>query len=260
MIHDPFRPHCLTVPPLRLGMSQTSPQDAFMQEVRRLRAIYDKQRESTTLVPPAGCPVFDQIIDVVNGTIYHTSWFESDSCAQEGQDHYQAIRLADIPNTLSGAILRLKANLPTVDTNSEYEIIGDEIRKLAQPLPLPDIDDDAEDVSEVLASLPEVAVDPNKHFVKKAKYASEIQNLLVCQGGFCPGVPKSAHVIQLLGKSPSSELVFEKFKPRYVLAAVHPISAYKAWILQLIDGLRCLHALGIVHRDLRIDNLVFSSR
>ena len=30
------------------------------------------------------------------------------------------------------------------------------------------------------------------------------------------------------------------------------------WILQLINGVRCLHALGIVHGDLRIDNVVFS--
>jgi len=259
MIHDPFRPRRLTALPPRLTMSQTPPQDAFTQEVRRLRAVYEKQRDSTNLVPPTGRPVFDLIVDVVNGTVYHTYWFECDNRAQEGQDNYQAIRIADIPSTLSGAILRLKRNLPSLDANSDYEIIGDEIRQLAQPLPLPDIDDDAEDVSQVLASLPEVAVDPNKHFVKKAKYTSEIQNLLLCQGGSCPGVPKSAHVVQLLGKSPNSELVFEKFNPRYVLAAVHPISAYKAWILQLIDGLRCLHALGIVHRDLRIDNLVFTS-
>jgi len=35
-------------------------------------------------------------------------------------------------------------------------------------------------------------------------------------------------------------------------------SVYKRWILQAIEGLRCLHSLGIVHRHLCIDNLVFS--
>lgn len=33
---------------------------------------------------------------------------------------------------------------------------------------------------------------------------------------------------------------------------------YKNWILQLIDALDCLHTLGIAHRDLRTDNLLFS--
>ena len=40
--------------------------------------------------------------------------------------------------------------------------------------------------------------------------------------------------------------------------SVHPLGSYKAWILQVIVGLRCLHSPGIVHRDLRIDNLLFS--
>ncbi|MCJ1329841.1 hypothetical protein MMC10_006522 [Thelotrema lepadinum] len=241
-------------------MSQILLQDTFIQEVHRLRSVYSKQRDSTNLVPPSGRPVLDLSTDVVDGNVYHTYWFECDDRAQEGQDNYQAIRIADIPGTLSGAILRLKRNLPPLDAEVDYEIIGDKICQLAQSLPLPDIDDDdAEDVSQVLASLPRVAVDPKKHFVKQPKYTSEIQNLLLCQGGSCPGVPKSAHVVQLLGKSADGKLVFEKFNSRYVLAVMRPISVYKAWILQLIDGLRCLHALGIVHRDLRIDNLLFTS-
>jgi hypothetical protein len=244
----PKKRNCYYGPPRRLYTRSALP-------AGRLR----KKRNTTNLVPPTGRPVFDLTLDVVNSTVYYTYWFECDNRAQEGQDRYQAIRIADILSTLSGDILRLKRNLPSLNAGSDYEIIGNETRQLAQRLPLPDIIDDAKDLSRVLASIPEVAVDPNKHFIKKAKYASEIQNLLLCQGGSCPGVPKSAHVIQLLGKSPNSELVFEKFNPRYVLAAAHPISAYKAWILQLIDGLRCLHALGIVHCDLRIDNLVFTS-
>jgi serine/threonine protein kinase len=165
--------------------------------------------------------------------------------------------LADIPGTLSGDILRLQQNLPAL--NGDYEITGNQIHPLKHaPLP-PDPDDDSEDLTAILTSLPVVKVDSNKHFVKKGKCKSEIWNLLKCQGGSCPGVPKSTHIIQLLGRSFDGELVFERFKSRYVLAFVHTLTVYKCWILQLISGLKCLHSLGIIHRDLRIDNLVFSS-
>ncbi|KAK0656880.1 kinase-like domain-containing protein [Cercophora newfieldiana] len=235
-------------------MTRTTP-DVFMDEVHRLRAAYQAQRNATNLVPPAGRPVLDQDVNIVDGIAHHTYWYEE----MDGKGHVQVIRLADLPNTLSGAILRLRCNLPVLDTNTDYEIIGNDIRPLLSPPPLPDFFDDSEDTSIALASLPEIEVDHHaKHFLKKAKYVSEIQNLLACQGGSCPGTPKSNHVIQLLGKSPNGELVFEKFRPRYVLVAVHPLSVYRRWILQLVEGLRCLHAEGVVHRDLRIDNLVFS--
>lgn len=210
------------------------------------------------MVPPTGRPVFDLNIDVVDGIVFHTYWYECKGGSPGAQKQYQAIRLAVIPGTLSGAILRLERNLPILDSSLNYEIFGDEIRQLEQAqLPLPR-KDDSEKVDEALATLPEMQVDLNKHFVKKSKYISEIQNLLKCQGGSCPGVPKSAHIIQLLGKSPNGELVFEKFKPYYILGLVHSLSVYKTWLLQLIDGLRCLHSLGIVHRDLCIRNLVFA--
>jgi Protein kinase domain len=233
-------------------MTQTSPKDAFTKEVHRLRADYEIRREWTNLVPPTGRPVIDQSVDVVDGVVYHTYWYEDDT--PQGQ----CIRLADMPGTLSGDILRLQRNLPVL--NGDHEIIGDQIHPLEHATPPPsDLDDDSEDLSAVLASLPMIEVDPNKHFVKKGKYKSEIWNLLKCQGGSCPGVSKSIHVIQLLGKSSDGELVFEKFKPRYVLAFVNTLAAYKTWILQVISGLKYLHSLGIVHRDLRIDNLIFSS-
>ena len=243
-------------------MNQAQPQDVFMQEVCHLRAVYEKQRSSTNLVPPAGRPVLDLNIDVVDGIVFYTYWYECKGGSPGAQKQYQAIRLAVIPGTQSGAILRLERNLPILDSSLNYEIFGDEIRQLEQAqLPLPrndDDDDDSENVDEALATLPEMQVDLNKHFVKKSKYISEIQNLLKCQGGSCPGVPKSAHIIQLLGKSPNGELVFEKFNPFYILGLVHSLSVYKTWLLQLIDGLRCLHSLGIVHRDLCIRNLVFA--
>jgi serine/threonine protein kinase len=229
-------------------MSQTSPSDTFTQEVQLLRADYGGKRARTNLVSTASRQVIDLSLNVVNGVLCYTYWYEpSDQC----------LRLADIPGTISGDILRLKQNLPVL--SGDYEIIGDQIRPLKNALPLPEPDDDSEEVGTILSSLPVVEADPSKHFVKKGKYESEIRNLLKCQGGSCPGVPKSSHIIQLLGKSLDGKLVFEKFKTRYVLAHIYPLTTYKDWILQIISGLKCIHSLGIVHRDLCIDNIVFSS-
>ncbi|KAI1109662.1 kinase-like domain-containing protein [Nemania sp. NC0429] len=236
-------------------MSPVGVLDTFVDEVRRLRAIYEKQRETTTLVPPAGRAVIDLDIDVVNGMTRYTYWYERDGGDSDAAEP-QVVQLTDVPGTLSGAILRLEADLPL--RQDSYDITGNEIQPLESLPPLPDFQDDSEDISDALAILPVVAVDPNQHFVKRGKYASEIYNLIVCQGGSCPGTRSSPHVIQLLGRSCEGELVFEKLVPWYVLAAVHPLSSYKDWILQLVDGLRYLHSLGVVHRDLRINNLLFS--
>ncbi|KAI1456462.1 kinase-like domain-containing protein [Annulohypoxylon moriforme] len=233
-------------------MNQSSHEDAFAKEVHRLRADYERQRDSTNLVPPTGQRVIDQDIDVVDGNAIHTYWYE------DGTSKGQCIRLADIPGTLSGDILRLRQDLPVL--KGDHEIIGDQIRPLKHaPSPPPDLEDDSEDLGPILATLPIVDVDPNLHFVKKGKYESEIRNLLKCQGGSCPGTTKSTHVVRLLGKSSDGQLVFEKFTPRWFLAFVQPFAMYKSWILQLILGMQYLHSLDIVHRDLRIDNLVFSS-
>ncbi|KAI1780299.1 hypothetical protein F4818DRAFT_395304 [Hypoxylon cercidicola] len=231
-------------------MNQMPSEDPFVKEVQRLRADYMMRREWTNLVPPTGRPIIDLNVDVVDGTIYYTYWYE------DGTPRGQCIRLVDIPGTLSGDILRLQRNMPIL--NGDQEIIGDQIRPLEHAPSPPDLEDDSEDLSSLLATLPIIDADPSKHFVKKGKYQSEIQNLLKCQGGSCSGVPQSTHIISLLGKSSEGQLVFEKFHPRYALALVHPLKAYKSWILQVISGLKFLHSLGIVHRDLRIDNLVFS--
>ena len=206
--------------------SQPSPQDAFMVQVRRLRDVYEKKRDSTNLLSPNGSSVFDQSVDVIDGTVYPTCWNENDDYAQGVQDQYQCIRVADIPGTLSGDILRLERNLPTLNATGNFEIIGDEVRPFTHAPPPPDNDDDFEDVNTALGSLPEVEVDPHKHFLKKSKYVSEIQNLITCQGGSCPGVPISTHIIQLLGESSIGELVFEKFETHYMLAFVHPLGGY----------------------------------
>ena len=229
--------------------SETPLQDPFMDQVRQLRAVYQQKRDLTNLFSPTGPQTVDHSEEVIDSTAYFTYWYENDGSVPG--DQYRCVRLADIPGTISGAILRLDRNLPTGVAGS-YEIVGDEIHTLTYVPPPPDYDDDSEDVKVALALLPEIEVDSHKHFLKKPKYVSEIHNLIKCQGG-------SPHVIQLLGKSSVGELVFERFEPYYVLGLVHPLRTYKAWILQVIAGLRCLHSLGIVHRDLRIANLLFSS-
>ncbi|KAL8825626.1 MAG: hypothetical protein Q9170_007721 [Blastenia crenularia] len=226
----------------------TESEDNFAQAVSQYRADYQKVRDQARL---AGRPMIDQTIDVVGDVVYYTYWYE------DGSPHGQCIRLADIPGTLSGDIMRLRQDLPILHGN--YEIIGDRIDPLNDaPNPSPAPDDAQEDLTALLDSLPIVEIDPDIHFLKTGKYQSEIRNLLKCQGGSCPGSPISPHIIQLLGRSSRGELVFQKFQPRWILAFIRTIGMYKSWILQLISGLEALHSLGIVHRDLRIDNLLFS--
>ena len=117
--------------------SQTPREDAFMEQVRRPRAVYMEKRDSTNLVPPNGRPVFDQSVEVVDGTVYSIYWYDSDAYSQD-QNQYQCIRLADIPGTLSGDVLRLERNLPTLEATRDFEIIGDQIRPLIQAPPPPD--------------------------------------------------------------------------------------------------------------------------
>jgi hypothetical protein len=141
-----------------------------------------------------------------------------------------------------------------------YEIEGDVIRSLDKcPNHPTEPEDDSEDVSDLTAQLPLVEVDSSKHFTKKGKYKSEIANLLKCQGGSCPGTALSPHLIHLLGASVDGQLIFEKLSTRGpMLARFTSLETYKRWILHIIDALSCLHALGIVHRDLRIDNCLFT--
>ena len=242
-------------------MVDTQPQDAFKQQVFHLRALYQEQRDATNLFSPTGRAVSGYSVDAVDGIVTYTFWYECDDASPKVQKRYQVIRLVDNPGTYSGDILRLQRNLPVQDSTISYEINGDDIRQMEQVPQLPLEENDGDDkisIAKALATLPVVHVDSNKHFVKKSRYVSEIQNLLACQGGTCPGVPKSAHIVRLLGKSTNEELVFQRLNPHYILASVYPLSVYKTWILQLIDGLRCLHSLAIIHRDLRIQNLVFT--
>ncbi|OAA82610.1 Protein kinase-like domain protein [Akanthomyces lecanii RCEF 1005] len=183
-----------------------------------------------------------------------TYWYEYGDSARG-----QCVRIVDVPGTLSGDILRLRQQLP--EKPGHFEVDGNDIRELDHCLPHPDfVGDDSENVSEVMASLPLLQVDAAKHFLKKPKYNSEIQNLKKCQNGAVPGHSASRNIIQLFGKSSNGELVFEKLRPsQATLALYSSLPIYKTWILQLLDCLECLHSFGIIHKDLRADNLLFSA-
>jgi serine/threonine protein kinase len=224
---------------------------SFSKEVLRFRAEYEHRRVTTNLYPPGGRPLLE--LDLQRGDkSYMTYWFDN------GTKYGQCVRIFDVPGTLSGDILRLHRNLPPL--LGHFEIDGDDIRPLNCCLEHPElIEDDSEDVNEPVSRLPLVCVDPAKHFVKKGKYRSEMENLIRCQGGSVPGHSLSPNVIQLLGRSADGQLVFEKLSSSArTLGRFSSLAVYKSWILQLIDALDCLHSVGIVHRDLRADNLLFS--
>jgi hypothetical protein len=154
----------------------------FSDEVRRLRAEYHGKRQASNLFPPAGRPILDaENVPGPRPSVRY--WFGNIDTEPDGY-----VRLFDLPGTLSGDILRLERGLPpSIPRHCEVE--GDIIRPLDQCPQLPPlaVDDDFEDTQDLVAQLPTVEVDPSKHFVKKGKYRSEVENLLACQGGSCPG-------------------------------------------------------------------------
>ncbi|KAJ0161338.1 hypothetical protein CTA2_6378 [Colletotrichum tanaceti] len=228
-----------------------SDQDSlFEREVVRVRTEYQRKRQASNLFPPAGQPVLDMVcVDGEHPSM--TIWYE------DGTELGRCVRLFDLPGTLSGDILRLERNLPPIKGHCDIE--GDEIRSLDRCLdPPPEIEDDFEGIEDLVNQLPIVEVEPSKHFVKRGKYRSEIENLLRCQGGFCPGTALSEHLVRLLGRSIDGQLVFPKLATRAIMGQFSSLQTYKRWILHLADAVSCLHSLGIVHRDLRIDNYLFT--
>ncbi|KAM4067106.1 hypothetical protein HRG_001105 [Hirsutella rhossiliensis] len=211
----------------------------FSELVVRLRANYQDKRQRFNVFPPAGQPTLDT--EFVHGERpYMGIWYDHGA----GLGRY--VRLFDIPATLSGRIPRLERH---------FEIDGGILRNLQECPDLPQpIPDDFEDIGHLVKQPPLLQVDTSKH-LKRIKYKSEIENILKCQGGSCPGQVLSAHLVRLLGISSDGLLVFEKLATRGpILARFSSLRTYKRWILHIIDALACLHSHGIVHRDLRIDN------
>jgi hypothetical protein len=219
----------------------------FVQKVQDLREKYRLLREKHNIFGFGDPIIEDRFTERKNGRDIELYWLSTG----------QHIRLVDIPNTLSGDILRLKQDLPVIE--GSFEINGDEIHVIeVAPLP-PDPDDDSEDISDELAALPIIAVDGEKQHLKKCKYKSEIQTLLKCQGGSCPGQPLSPHIIQLLGKSDQGHLVFEKLVPRYITWYHYcSLAHFKRWAQHLVEAVKALHSIGVVHRDIGLENVLFT--
>lgn len=255
--------------------------ETFSDVVLRLRAEYNEMKARSNLIPPLGRFPAEEATERVDGHLVESFWFEDSGDATTGaappsgdvQDPLppppktiQYVRLHDLPGTLSGDILRLRRDLPAM--TGHYEIEGNMIRPLAGAAPEPPTyppDYDA-DVGELVARLPVVEVDPTRHFTKRPKYRSEITHHLLCQGGTCAGSPPSPHLTRLLGRSCADDdddggasLVFDRLLPRYlVLPRFSTAGVYRTWLLHLLDGLQALHALGIVHRDIHLENVLFA--
>jgi len=218
----------------------------FAQQVQALRHEYRLLRDNHDFIGLDNSLIDESNGERINGRVTESFWLKSGNF----------LRLVDIPDTLSGDILRLKQALPQIEGN--FEINGNEITKIEAIPPRPIHDDDTEDITDELASLPTIDVDEDKHHLKKGKYKSEIQTLLKCQGGSCPGRSLSPHLITLLGKSKDGELVFEKLSPQYpILFEFCSVAIYKRWIQHLVEGLGALHSIGIVHRDIHTGNVLF---
>ncbi len=219
----------------------------FVQAVMGLQAAYERKRDQSKLY----CPRDTMEEQRADGVELHTYWFDDGLC----------LLLPDLPGTLSGDILRLEKNPPAeLHGPGCYMIDGDTIRPLEAEPVAPEYPEDFEDCGDALALLPIIeAPDPDKHHLKKPKYRSEIHNLLKCQSRACPGIPLSHYIAQLLGRTADGRLVFEKLEPRYfVLTRFCSITVYKRWIQHALEALQCLHGLGLVHRDLSINNVVFA--
>jgi serine/threonine protein kinase len=171
----------------------------------------------------------------------------------EGQDCY--VSLVNEPGTLAYSILACKADIPIY--GKHIQVVGDKVEPLLSSPPRPpspeEPEDDSEDCSDLFKSLPIIQVDEKLHFTKRPSYKSEIDALLKCQG--------SQRIVQLLGQSSSGDLVFPKLKGSLMMAAIrHPVKGRRArikkWLLEIIEAVIELHALGIIHRDLVLRNVL----
>ncbi|WWC71085.1 uncharacterized protein I206_105038 [Kwoniella pini CBS 10737] len=113
--------------------------------------------------------------------------------------------------------------------------------------------------SEIFLSLPLVQVDPALHYCKTAKTTDEVKNLLAVQD-----LP---HIVQLVGRSDEGKLVTLRFGddlgswvggPFVNGRRINLPESWKSqWTIDIVKGLKSLHKIGILHKDLTVNNILF---
>jgi len=132
-------------------------EERFTEIVQQLRAQYEYLRDRSNFFGPSSKPIIEILTERVEGQDVESFWLQDGALVQ-------FICLFDKPHTLSGDILRLNQNLS--DISGSFEIDGDTVKHIDRPPPLPWYDDDTEDMTSALASLPTIQVDLSKHRVK----------------------------------------------------------------------------------------------
>lgn len=92
---------------------------SFSKEVLQLRDESEHRRVAKNLYPPGVLPLLELDLQRVEKS-YVTYWFD------EGTNDGQCVLIYDVPDTLSGDILRLDRNLPPLRGHSEID--GDDMR------------------------------------------------------------------------------------------------------------------------------------
>ncbi|EMD38038.1 hypothetical protein CERSUDRAFT_82272 [Gelatoporia subvermispora B] len=153
------------------------------------------------------------------------------------------VRIVDIPDKLSGDILRYKCDIPQYDCN--LEIIGDDVYEIEyKPKPAEEPSREIEeDAKELFHTLPLIVYDKTQHFAKPAHTRREIEVLLKCRG--------SPHIIELLGRTEDGRLVYPRYPEGNFLLTVYrnfSIANIKRWMLGIVDAIETIHAAGYTYR------------
>jgi serine/threonine protein kinase len=171
------------------------------------------------------------------------------------------VAIYDVPGTLSGNILRLRANVPWESISGNTEIRGDKILAISPTTPtiaitpFDDEVDENEQTIDLVRGLPLVkSFDEEIHYAKPSTRRSEIPNLLRAKE---LGLP---HIVQILGRTEDHQIVFPKLHDGLLLAhKTVGIVAVKRVLLQIAEALISLHDIGMIHRDLVVRNILGSS-
>ncbi|KAJ7690057.1 hypothetical protein B0H17DRAFT_1290651 [Mycena rosella] len=196
------------------------------------------------------------------------------------------VAVHDVPGTLSGNILRLRASLPWSPPPHDYLLPPDKVaryatmrlryvatRSVATTSKISDLsaiplglfvrrDDSEEYTADVVAQLspatvakpPLIAYDERIHFAKLPKLPSEISNFLQAKEHKLP------NVVVLMGRTADGRIVFPRLNNGNKLSMnTIGVITLKRILLQVAEALIQLHSTGIIHRELALRNILGSS-